>query len=390
MNRIMPYKKIERLFKINPIVAILGPRQCGKTTIARQFAAKKNLDLDHPNYFDLESPKDLSRLSSAEEALSKLTGLIVIDEIQRKPELFPVLRVLVDRPKNKQKFLILGSASRELIQQSYESLTGRITYFELTPFNISEAKNLDRLWLRGGFPKSFLAKNDENSLIWRANYVRTFLEQDIPNFGIRIPAQKLQKFWMMLTHYHGNVFNASEIGRSLDLSHKTAKEYVDILTHTLMIRQLQPWFENIGKRQIKSPKIYFRDSGIFHHHLDIKKKNNLLLHPKLGASFEGLAIEEIIRVHEATPNECYFWATHADAELDLLIVKNGKRLGFEIKFSKSPQITRSQHIALKDLKLDSLTIIYPGTKNFTLRDKIEVRGLESFLQIMWDKKLSKL
>ncbi|OFW80680.1 MAG: hypothetical protein A2887_03330 [Alphaproteobacteria bacterium RIFCSPLOWO2_01_FULL_40_26] len=390
MNRIMPYKKIERLFKINPIVAILGPRQCGKTTIARQFAAKKNLDLDHPNYFDLESPKDLSRLSSAEEALSKLTGLIVIDEIQRKPELFPVLRVLVDRPKNKQKFLILGSASRELIQQSSESLTGRITYFELTPFNISEAKNLDRLWLRGGFPKSFLAKNDENSLIWRANYVRTFLEQDIPNFGIRIPAQKLQKFWMMLTHYHGNVFNASEIGRSLDLSHKTAKEYVDILTHTLMIRQLQPWFENIGKRQIKSPKIYFRDSGIFHHHLDIKKKNNLLLHPKLGASFEGLAIEEIIRVHEATPNECYFWATHADAELDLLIVKNGKRLGFEIKFSKTPQITRSQHIALKDLKLDSLTIIYPGTKNFTLRDKIEVRGLESFLQIMWDKKLSKL
>lgn len=391
MHRNESFKKIEYLFKVNPIVALLGPRQCGKTTIARDFATHKNRHANHPNYFDLESSRDLSRLKNPEEALSKLTGLIVIDEVQRKPEIFQTLRVLVDRPKNKQKFLILGSASRELIRQSSESLTGRISYFELTPFNFSETQNLEKLWFRGGFPKSFLSKNDDVSLQWRTDYVRTFIERDLPNLGIKIAARNIQRFWMMLTHCHANIFNASELGRSLDLSHNTVKEYADILTHTLMIRQLQPWFENISKRQVKSPKIYFRDSGIFHHHLGVEKKNDLLLHPKLGASWEGFVLEEIIRVSGANPNECYFWATHADAELDLLIIKNGKRFGFEIKYSRTPKMTRSIHVVLKDLKLEKLFVIYPGEKNFPLNEKVEVYGAEHFLknfaQIFSAKKL---
>lgn len=380
MHRNDFFREIDYLFKANPIVALLGPRQCGKTTIARDFAAQKNRHTDHPNYFDLESSRDLSRLKNPEEALSKLTGLIVIDEVQRKPEIFQTLRVLVDRPKSKQKFLILGSASRELLQQSSETLTGRISYSELTPFNFSETQNLEKLWMRGGFPKSFLAKNDDTSLQWRTDYVRTFIERDLPNLGIKIAARNIQRFWMMLTHCHANIFNASDLGRSLDLSHNTIKDYADILSHTLMIRQLQPWFENISKRQVKSPKIYFRDSGIFHHHLGVKKKNDLLLHPKLGASWEGFVLEEIIRVSGAHPSECYFWATHADAELDLLIIKNGKRFGFEIKYSRTPKMTRSIHVVLNDLKLEKLFVIYPGEKNFPLSEKVEVYGAEHFLK----------
>ena len=378
MLRINPFDKINYLFKVNPVVAILGPRQCGKTTIAQEFL-KKDKKITKHNYFDLEKMSDLAALSNPEAALSHLEGLIVIDEIQRRPDLFPTLRVLVDRKKNKQKFLILGSASRELIQQSSESLTGRISYFELTPFNFNETQNLEKIWLRGGFPKSFLAKNEEISFDWRGDYVRTFLEQDIPNLGIKISAQKLGKLWMMLAHYHGNVFNASELGRSLDLSHNTAKDYVDILTQTLMIRQLQPWYENIGKRQVKSPKIYFRDSGIFHHHLNIKNKHELSRHPKLGVSWEGLVLEEIIRGTEALPSECYFWATHADAELDLLIIKNGKRIGFEIKYSHTPKMTRSIHSALKDLKLDKLFVVYHGDRRFPLQDKVEACGAKEII-----------
>lgn len=376
---------IDSLFKANPIVAILGPRQCGKTTIARDYA-KEKFKLNSQNYFDLENSVDVERLRNPQVALSDLSGLIVIDEIQHKPDLFKTLRVLVDRPKNKQKFLVLGSASPDLLQQSSESLTGRISYLELTPFNFNETQNLEKLWLHGGFPKSFLAKNDEVSLQWRHDYVRTFVERDIPNFGIRIPAKNLQRFWMMLTHYHGNVINASDLGRSLDLSYKIIKDYCDILSDTLMIRQLQPWFENIGKRQVKSPKIYFRDSGILHHHLGVKNKSELLLHPRLGASWEGFALEEIIRAFGAKPHECYFWATHNDAELDLMIVKNNKKIGFEIKHSRTPKMTRSIHAALRDLKLDKLFVIYVGNQNFSMHDKVEAYGLLDFLQMAWKKK----
>jgi predicted AAA+ superfamily ATPase len=379
MHRNSFFATIEKSFNANPIVALLGPRQCGKTTIARDFF-KKNHKGESQNYFDLENKDDLDSLFNSQVSLSDLKGLIVIDEVQRRPDLFTTLRVLVDRPKNKQKFLILGSASRELLQQSSETLTGRISYLELTPFNFNETENLQKLWLRGGFPKSFLAKNEEVSVDWRSNYVRTFVEQDVPNLGIRIPPRKLQHFWNMLAHYHANVLNASDLGRSLDLSHNTVKEYADVLTHTLMIRQLQPWFENISKRQVKSPKIYFRDSGIFHHHLNVKNKHELSRHPKLGASWEGFVLEEIIRVSGANPNECYFWATHADAELDLLIIKNGKRFGFEIKYSRTPKITRSIHVVLKDLRLEKLFVIYPGEKNFPMNEKVEVYGAEHFLK----------
>lgn len=379
MNRADFLQKINFAFNINPIVAILGPRQCGKTTLARTFAKTQGTQSPQ-NYFDLESSIDLNRLVAPEMALSPLTGLITIDEIQRFPNLFPALRVLVDQPDSKKRFLILGSASRELLKQSSESLAGRISYLELTPFNYNETQHLEPLWLRGGFPKSYLAQNDEFSWQWRNEYARTFVEQDIPNLGIKIAPQHLKRFWMMLAHYHGNIFNASELGRSLDLSHNTIRSYADILTDTLMIRQLQPWHANISKRQVKSPKIYFRDSGIFHCLMGIKNQNDLLVHPKLGASWEGLALEEIIRHLNVRANECYFWATHADAELDLLVFKEGRRLGFEIKYSKVPILTRSLRIALEDLELDELTVIYPGEKVFPLHEKVQAMGLKNFLR----------
>lgn len=379
MDRFDFIEKIDFSFRVNPIVALLGPRQCGKTTLAKAFAKKIHEKQQLQNYFDLESMIDLERLAVPEFALSRLTGLIIIDEIQRFPNLFAALRVLVDRPKNAQRFLILGSASRELLRQSSESLAGRITYIELTPFNFNETKQLDKLWIRGGFPKSYLAEKDEISWQWRHDYTRTFIEQDIPNLGIHILPQHLRRFWMMLAHYHGNIFNASELGRSLDLSHNTIRSYADVLTDTLMIRQLQPWHANISKRQVKSPKIYFRDSGIFHSLIGIKNQSELLTHPKLGASWEGLALEEIVRHLNADVNECYFWATHSDAELDLLIIKDNRRLGFEIKYNKMPKLTRSLHVAIHDLQLEKVIVIYPGEKDFILDKKIHVMNLKNFL-----------
>ncbi len=286
-----------------------------------------------------------------------------------------VLRVLVDRPNLNQKYLILGSASRELLQQSSETLTGRICYIELTPFTFNEVGESSKLWHRGGFPRSFLAKSSEKSYLWRQSYLRTFIEQDIPSLGFKVPPQQLRRFWMMLTHTHGNIFNASEIGRSLGLSYKLVQQYIDILTSTLMVRELQPWYENISKRQVKSPKIYFRDSGLFHSLLGVENDTELLRHPKLGSSWEGYALEEVIRFLEVDPFDCYFWATHAHAELDLLIFKKGKRLGFEFKYSDTPKVTKSMRIAMEDLKLDELTIIYPGSKIMKFEGNIRAAGL---------------
>ena len=378
MQRTHFLKRIAKAFQVHPIVAILGPRQCGKTTLARMYAHESN-HLTKENYFDLEDLSDLERLATPQITLSALKGLVVIDEVQRKPELFQTLRVLVDRPNSEQRFLVLGSASQELLKQSSESLTGRLYYIELTPFTYEETKEVEKLWKRGGFPRSFLAQDEAGSLLWRKSYIRTFIEQDIPSFGFQISSQQLRRFWMMMTHYHGNIFNASEIGRSLNLSYKTTRHYVDILTSTLMIRQLQPWFENISKRQVKSPKIYFRDSGIFHTLLGVELEASLLTHPKLGSSWEGFAIEEIIRYHQVDPFDCYFWATHAHAELDLLIFKGGKRLGFEIKYTDSPKVTKSMLIALADLQIDELVLIYPGNKSFPISEKIRVEGLENYL-----------
>ena len=371
--------QIKRLFKTHPIVALLGPRQCGKTTLARMYC-KEQSNFSRQNYFDLEAPVDVERLTNPMLALKPLSDLIVIDEIQRLPELFPSLRVLVDEENSTQKYLILGSASRELIKQSSESLAGRIAYLELTPFSYQEAKHLDRLWVRGGFPKSFLAKTEEESLDWRNSYIRTFLEQDIPNLGFQIPPTALRRFWVMLAHYHGNIFNASELGRSFGASDVTMRKYLDLLTGTFMIRQLQPWHENISKRQVKTPKIYFRDSGIFHSLLNIENSQDLQMNPKLGASWEGFALEEIIRIHRARNEDCYFWSTYAEAELDLLIYEKSGFQAFEFKYTDAPKMTKSMQIALNDLGLDHIYIVYPGDKDYPISEKITAIGLKNYLE----------
>ena len=366
---------IEQHFQVHKVCALLGPRQCGKTTLSKDFA--KLYQIPNNNIFDLENPLDLERLNEPMLALSDLQGFVIIDEIQYKPNLFPILRVLAD---NKNiKFLVLGSASRDLIKQGSETLAGRIGYIEMTPFDISETFEVNRLWLRGGFPLSYLSKDEELSVMWRQNYIKTFLERDIPNLGFSIPAAQLRKFWIMICHYHGGIFNASELGKSLGISYHTAKHYLEILEGTFMIRVLQPWYENLKKRQVKTPKIYFRDSGIYHTLLGLNN-NELLSHsPKLGASWEGFALEQIIRFYKVEPEECYFWASHSTAEIDLLIFKNGRRIGFEFKYTDTPKITPSMKLSLEYLKLDQIKVIFPGNIKFKLSEQIEAVGLESLV-----------
>ncbi len=373
MDRPFYLEEITKQFHIHSACALLGPRQVGKTTLSKMFVEKHPMEA--VRRFDLENPLDLAKLENPLLALSKpASGLIVIDEIQLRPELFPVLRVLIDE-NEKRKFLILGSASRELIHQSSETLAGRIGYLELMPFSQEEVNFSSKLLLRGGFPRSFLALRDEDSMLWRQAYMTTFLERDIPSLGFQIPPQQMRRFWLMLAHYHGQIFNASEIGRSLGASDHTVRRYLDILVGTFIIRLLSPWYENLGKRQVKSPKIYFRDSGILNALLGISTEHDLDFHPKLGAIWEGFAIEEICRQLQVRAEDCYFWKTQAGAELDLFILKNGKRLGFEIKYTDYPKITASMRIALHDLKLDHLFIIYPGNETFSLDSKITVQGL---------------
>jgi len=369
-------------FRIHPICAILGPRQVGKMTLAKQYV--QQYFAQNAYFFDLENPLDIARLENPMLALQAISEeLIVIDEIQLRPELFPVLRVIVDTTRTvihtsdiqarAKKFLILGSASRDLLQQSSETLAGRIGYIELPPFSLIEVQNSSRLWLRGGFPNSYLAEGDLESYVWRQNYIRTFLERDIPSLGFNIPALQMRRFWLMLAHYHGQIFNASEIARSLGISDHMVRKYLDILAGTFMVRVLLPWFENLNKRQVKSPKIYFRDSGILHALLEIEKQEQLNTNPRLGAFWEGFALEQIIVAYDE--QDCFFWATQADAELDLLMMKQGKRIGFEIKYTDAPKVTKSMKIALQDLKLDQLIIIYPGDQEFPLADKIVACGL---------------
>lgn len=378
MKRVQYLKEIERIFEVHAVCALLGPRQVGKTTLARMYT--KELFDDEATFFDLENERDLARLENPYLTFSLIrTKLIVIDEIQLRPDLFKVLRVVVDDPKNTAQFLILGSASRDLLNQSSETLAGRIGYIELPPFSLFEIHASDQLWLRGGFPKSYLAKTDDASYLWRQNYIRTFLERDIPQLGFFIPPAHMRRVWTMLAHYHGQTINYSEIAKSLMLSDATIKKYIDILVGTFMIRVLSPWFENISKRQVKSSKLYFRDTGILYALLGITSKEQRDTHPKLGAFWEGFALEEIIRAMSFSTDEFFFWSTQAHAELDLLVMRHGKRYGFEFKYSDAPRTTKSMHSALQDLSLDKLIIIYPGNQNYPLTEKIMVCGLDSYV-----------
>lgn len=366
--------QIEKAFKVNPVVALLGPRQSGKSTLARLLS--KQFKANNIWFFDLENPKDLARLENPSLALSSLSGIIIIDEIQKRPDLFPYLRVLVDEKKRKIKILILGSASRDLIQQSSETLAGRISYIELNPFATNEVDDIPRLHLRGGFPLSYLASSDSKSFDWRKSYVSTFLERDLFDFGYKIAPATIRRFWMMLAHYHGQLLNFSELGRSFGVSDVSARKYVELLSETFMIRLLQPWHENLSKRQVKTPKLYFRDSGIFHTLLDLETKRDLLLHPKLGASWEGFALEQVLRIKNLRQEECFFWATHNQAELDLIIFEKGKRIGFEFKYSDAPKVTASMKIAIENLQLHELFIVTPKGEKFSMAPKITSIGLQ--------------
>jgi predicted AAA+ superfamily ATPase len=354
-------------------VALIGPRQCGKTTLARQFVPP-----DSPNYFDLEDPISLASLDQAMTTLKELTGLVVIDEVQRRPDLFPILRVLTDREPLPARFLILGSASPALLRQSSESLAGRMEIVPIGGLTLKDVgiKSHEAHWLRGGFPLAFLASSDIDSTAWRKSFIQTFLERDLPQLGVTIPMRALFRFWTMLAHYHGQVWNAAEPARSLGLSESTIRRYLDLLEGVLMVRQLAPWHENLKKRQIKSPKIYFRDSGILHQLLGIRGKQDLLTHPKCGASWEGYVVEELLMSFQ--PDEAYFWATHAGAELDLLLFKDSRRIGVEIKRADAPRLTPSMQVALRDLDLDRLFVIYPGDRCYSLMEKVDVLPL-SFL-----------
>lgn len=354
----------------SPVTALLGPRQCGKTTLARQLSK-----LHSAHYFDLESPADQQRLQNPELILGQMNGMVILDEIQLKPDLFNVLRVLADKPDRDLKFLILGSASPHIIKNVSETLAGRVEFIELSGFNLDEATETEKLWIRGGFPRSFLAGSDADSLAWREGFIRTFLERDIPMLGITIAPTAMRRFWTMLAHFHGQTWNASELSRSMGLSDKTVRSYLDILTSTFMIRQLQPWHENLSKRQVKAPKIYFRDSGLLHSLLNIPDYLSLTGNPRLGASWEGFAMEQVLQATQ--PAEAYFWSTYSGAEVDLLLFRHGKRIGVEFKFNEAPKTTRSMHVAVSDLSLDELWVIYPGQEEYPVTDKIRVRPLDS-------------
>ena len=350
-----------------PVTALLGPRQCGKTTLARQFATGRKA-----TRFDLESEPDLRRLANPELVLGSLDGLVVLDEVQRMPQLFSALRVLVDRTGSRTRFLILGSAAPDLVRGVSESLAGRVELIEMSGFGLDEAgvPQWRDLWVRGGFPRSYLAASDDDSRAWRNSFVGTFLERDVPQLGISIPAAAMRRFWTMLAHSHGQTWNASNLGRALSLSDKTVRRYLDLLTGTFMVRQLQPWFHNIAKRQVKAPKVYLRDTGLLHTLLGIPHGTALLSHPRVGASWEGFAIEQLLRV--LRPADAWFWAAHGGGELDLLATVEGRWTGFEIKFSESPSVSRRTRNAADALGVDHLFVVCPAPRTYPVSERITV------------------
>lgn len=375
LDRKTDLDRVRAALKRSRVVALLGPRQCGKTTLARQFVPAASL-----NYFDLEDPASLARLTEPELALRPLKGLVVIDEIQRRPELFPLLRVLADRQPLPARFLILGSAAPDLLKQSSETLAGRLETIPLEGFRLADlgASAQSRHWLRGGFPLSFTARTEADSLTWRRQFLQTFLERDMPQLGVTIPALALRRFWNMVAHYHGQIWNAAELARALAVNESTVRRYLDLMTGVFMIRQLPPWFENLGKRQVKAPKIYVRDTGLLHALLGIASQRDLEHHPKVGASWEGYAVEEILKAQH--PDEAYFWATHNGAEIDLVLFQRGRRIGIECKRSDAPTLTPSMRIALADLKLDELHVVYPGEKRYALAKNVEAVPLAELVK----------
>lgn len=372
IERVAAIRRVRQGLRRSRVVALVGPRQCGKTTLAREI-----LPPGATAYFDLEDPASLARLDEPMTALSRLRGTVVIDEVQRRPDLFPVLRVLADRRPLPARFLVLGSASPALLRQSAETLAGRLEIVSLSGFSLSEVgpNSLDRLWLRGGFPLSYLARSGGDSLAWRRGFVQTFLERELPELGVTIPPASLRRFWSMLAHYHGGIWNAADFARSLGVSEPTVRRYLDLLSGLFMARQLAPWHENLGKRQVKSPKVYLRDSGLLHELIGIRTERDLLSHPRSGASWEGFAIEEVLKA--VAPDEAYFWATHTGAELDLLLFKDGRRLGVEIKRADAPRMTPSMRAALHDLRLEQLVVLHPGGTSYPLGDRVDVRPLEA-------------
>ena len=383
--------RIAHSFQVHPIVALLGPRQCGKTTLAREFIAGE----PGWSFFDLESAAGRRALASPEEELGRRTGHAVIDEVQRQPAVFEALRVLVDRPDASSRYLLLGSASPVLVRGAQETLAGRLGVVNLSGFHLGEITEAsgkgDRqswrtLWERGGFPRSYLAPDDELSGIWRDDFVNSFLERDIPQLGITTPAEALRRFWTMIAHYHGQIWNAAEFARALGSNRPTARHYLDILSGAFMVRVLPPWIENLKKRQTKAPKIYLRDSGLLHTLLEIPSSDALPGHVKIGASFEGFAIEQVLS--HVKPRSAYFWRTQAGAELDLLVTHGGKRYGFEVKYSDAPGTTRSMHSAITDLRLEHLWVIYPGSERYRLREKISVLPIRHVPELFSDSSVT--
>lgn len=361
-----------------PVVGLIGARQVGKTTLAEAMARTIKGEV---NRFDLEDPAAVARLADPMLALGRLKGLVILDEIQHRPELFPSLRVLADRRPIRARFLVLGSASPRLLRQSSESLAGRVAYYELPGLGLAEVstKNMDRLWLRGGFPRAYVARSEHESFDWRQRFLRTFLERDLPQFGVSAGAQAMHRFWSMLAHSHAQLWNASEIGRSMGLADTTVRGYLDRMSDAFVIRQLQPWFENLGKRQVRAPKIYVRDSGLLHALLDIRTRTQLEAQPKSGASWEGFVIDQTIQALHAASHECFFWRTHTGAELDLLVVRGKRRIGIEVKRTTAPAITPSMRTALTDLKLTEFHVIHPGSATFSLSKDIQAVALQDLL-----------
>jgi len=381
IDRELHARQITGLLRRFPVVAILGARQVGKTTLAASIAPTLS---NHISRFDLENPSDLARLADPMLALQEPKGLVVLDEVQRRPELFPVLRVLADRKPVRTRFLVLGSAAPDLLRQSSESLAGRIAYYELPGLAVREVsfEHADRLWVRGGFPKSFLSRSDRESMEWRQSFIRTFLERDLPALGVNVAADTMRRFWSMIAHHHAQLWNASEIGRSFGVADTTVRNYLDKLTDALVVRQLKPWHENLGKRQVKSPKIFVRDSGLLHALLNLPTKRDIEGHPKLGASWEGFIIDQLVQQLGVSPEETYHWRTHQGAELDLLVVRGGLRLGFEVKRTVAPTLTPSMRSAMHDLKLKSLTVVHAGDQTFSLAKQVQAVAFRDVLTVI--------